>query len=374
MKIVFTGGGTAGHILPILALIRAMEQLYAKEDLRLFYIGPKDSYSVGLLSKEGVTIKTIITGKVRRYFSIKNFFDLFKIPVGFLQALFWLFVLNPDMLLSKGGYGSFPAALSAKILRVPIFLHESDSVPGIVSKFTSRWALDTFTSFPKTEKFKKEKIIAVGNPTRPQLLGGNQQGEAKAIFNLKQGKPLIFIMGGSQGAMHINNIVLEILPELLDSFEVVHQTGRKHYSQVKAEAGVLVNKELKRFYHPIPFLNEAELKHVFAASKLVVSRAGSGAIFEIAVTGKPSVLIPLADSAQDHQVKNAYQFAKTGATEVLEQQNLKPHFFLEKIKYIASREDLLEKMSQAAKGFAKPKSAEIISTYLLEYLDQTLIE
>ncbi|RLC39711.1 MAG: UDP-N-acetylglucosamine--N-acetylmuramyl-(pentapeptide) pyrophosphoryl-undecaprenol N-acetylglucosamine transferase, partial [Candidatus Nealsonbacteria bacterium] len=173
MKIVFTGGGTAGHIFPIIAIVREMKKIHPEKDLRLFYIGPKDEYSLTLLSQEGVKIKLIFTGKLRRYFSFKNFLDLVKIPVGIFQALFWLFVLAPDLVFSKGGYGSFPTVFAANILRIPIFLHESDSVPGLASKIESKWALEIFTSFEKSEYFPKEKIICVGNPIRKEILEGD---------------------------------------------------------------------------------------------------------------------------------------------------------------------------------------------------------
>lgn len=368
-KIVFTGGGTAGHIFPILAIVRHLKKMSQGDRLKFFYIGPKGNYALKLLAEEEVIIKTIITGKLRRYFSFKNIIDLFKIPIGMAQSFCWLFVLAPDLLFSKGGYGSFPVVFNGRILRIPIFMHESDAAPGKVSKITSKWALETFTAFPQTAYFKKKKIICVGNPIRTEILGGSQQ-KTKEIFNLQGIKPLIFVIGGSQGSKRINNTLLEVLPEFLSEFELIHQTGKANFEQVKNEADALISKEKRKFYHPIPFLNEAELKHVLAAADLVISRAGSGSIFEIAAAGRPCILIPLPHSAQDHQLSNAYQFAQKGGAEVLEEQNLRPHFLLEKIKYLISRKDLLIKMSASAKSFARPKSASIIAGYVLEYLSQ----
>jgi UDP-N-acetylglucosamine--N-acetylmuramyl-(pentapeptide) pyrophosphoryl-undecaprenol N-acetylglucosamine transferase len=371
MKVVFTGGGTCGHIFPIIAVVREMKKTYPDKDLRLFYIGPKDDYSLTILSQEGVKVKTILTGKLRRYFSLKNFLDLFKIPIGILQALFWLFFLAPDLVFSKGGYGSFPTTFAAKILHIPIFLHESDVVPGLASKIESKWALEIFTSFPKTEYFPKEKMICVGNPIRKEILKGDIR-EARKIFNLKGNKPLILVLGGSQGAQSINNIILEVLPEMLEDFEVIHQTGKRNYKQIKAQAEALIAREdLKRYYHPLPFLNETQLKHALTSCDFVVSRAGSGSLFEIAAARKPAILIPLPKAAQNHQLKNAYAFAKTGGGEVIEEQNLKPHFFLERIKYFFSRPDILEQMKNGSSDFARPKAAQIIANYVLEYLFQT---
>lgn len=371
MKIFFTGGGTAGHVFPIIAVVREMKKIYPENDLKLFYVGPKDAYALKLLGKEGVKVKTIITGKYRRYFSLKNVIDFFKIPIGFFQALFFVFIYAPDLVFSKGGYGSFPVVVASRCLFVPIFLHESDATPGLASKLESKVAKEIFTSFEETDYFPVKKRVCVGNPVREEILGGSLE-KAKQIFQLEGERPLIFIMGGSQGSEPINNLILEILPELLADFEIVHQAGRRNYKSVKAEAEVLMNEETSHYYHLLPFLNELELKHILAAADLVISRAGSGSLFEIASVAKPSILVPLPDSAQNHQFKNAYEFAEYGGGEVLEQQNLKPHFFLERLKYFFDRPEVLKLMARNAKKFARPKSASIIANYILEYLYQTL--
>lgn len=368
MKIVFTGGGTAGHIFPIVAITREIRKIYSGIELRLFYLGPEDKYGLTLLSQEGVLVKKILAGKLRRYFSFENFLDALKIPIGILQAFFWLFFLAPDLVFSKGGYGSFPAVMAARFLHIPIFLHESDISPGIAARISSKWAQEVFTSFPQTEFFPKEKIICVGNPIREEILGGFRE-EAQRIFDLQEGKTLILILGGSQGAKNINETILEILPELVINFEVIHQTGMINFNQVKAEAEAMIGEEsLRKYYHPFPFLEENYLKNALAACDLVVSRAGAGSIFEIAAIGKPSLLIPLPTAAQDHQLKNAYSYSRSQAAEVIEEKNLKPHFFLEKLKHLFSRPDLLQKMAESAKDFARLKAAKIIASYILEYL------
>lgn len=366
MKIVFTGGGTAGHTFPLVAIAREIK----KPDLELFYLGPKDEYSLTLLAEEGVFIKTILAGKLRRYFSFKNFLDILKIPLGILQAFFWLFFTAPDLIFSKGGYGSFPAVAAARILHIPIFLHTSDIVPGLAARMESKYALEIFTSFEETEFFPKEKIICTGNPIREEILKGSLE-EAREIFELQGGKPLILILGGSQGAKNINEMILEILPELLSNFEIIHQTGSRTFNQVRAEAEVMIREEsLKKYYHPLPFLNENYLKNAFSCCDLVISRGGAGGIFEVAGVGKPSLLIPLPTSAQNHQLKNAYAYSGTGAAAVIEEKNLKPHFFLERLRHLFSRPDLLTKMAENAQSFARPKAAQIIASYLLEYLSQ----
>ncbi len=367
MEIVFTGGGTGGHIFPIIAVIREMKRNYPRQDMKLFYIGPKDDYSLALLGQENVAIKKILAGKLRRYFSFKNLIDIFKIPIGMLQAFFYLFFIAPDVVISKGGYGSFPIVVSARILHIPVFLHESDIIPGLVTKKTSKWAAEIFTSFPKTEFFPKEKIINLGNPVRMEILQGSKE-RAKEIFRLQDNKPLLLILGGSQGAQRLNDIILQILPEMLESFEIIHQTGQKNFSEIKAETDAILLKSSKKYYHPFPFLDEEYYKHALFACSLVISRAGSGTIFEIAANEKPSILIPLPHSAQNHQIKNAYAYSKSGSCQVIEQENLKPHFFLEKLKYLFSRPQDLEEMSINSKRFSRPKAAKIMASYLLEYL------
>jgi UDP-N-acetylglucosamine--N-acetylmuramyl-(pentapeptide) pyrophosphoryl-undecaprenol N-acetylglucosamine transferase len=368
MEIVFTGGGTGGHIFPVLAIVREIKKLYSREDLGIFYIGPRDGYSLSALEKEDVRIKRIFAGKIRRYFSLKNILDIFiKTPAGFLQAFFYLFFIAPDVVISKGGYGSFPVALAARILHIPLFIHESDIVPGLTVKKTSHWASEIFVSFPETEFFPREKILTVGNAIRKEILEGSLEG-AQETFGLHLDKPILFIVGGSQGALRINEIILQILPEILEEFELIHVAGRKNFNQTKAEANVVMPQKLKEYYHIYPFLEEEKYKHALKAANFVIARAGSGTIFEIAAAGKPSILIPLPRSAQNHQARNAYAYSKTGASQVLEENNLRAHFFLERLKYLFSRPDDLKEMADKAKQFARPRAAKIIAAYILEYL------
>lgn len=387
MKILFTGGGTGGHIFPIIAVAREIRRIYPKNDLELFYVGPKDDFASILLTQEGIKTKTIIAGKIRRYLGIgailQNFVDvLFKTPIGLIQAFFYIFFLAPDFVFSKGGYGSLPVVFCAWIFQTPIFLHESDLTPGLSNRIAERFSLQVFTSFPKTEYFSLNKIILVGNPIRKEILAGSEE-EARNLFKLKGKKPVIFVLGGSQGAQRINDVILTILPQLLQNFELIHQTGSKNFKGVRAEAKVAISSyrflkdkneqsnDLEKYYHIFPFLKERELKHAYRVSDLIISRAGSGSIFEIAALGKPSILIPLPEAAQNHQIKNAYTYASKGAAIVIEEANLTPHFFLEKLKYLFSHKELLEKMEEKAKEFSKPKSARIIAAYIVEYLTGT---
>ena len=370
MKIIFTGGGTAGHIFPIIAIAREMYRSHPGSDLKIIYLGPKDKWSKTLFQKEQVRVKFIIAGKLRRYFSLKNFIDILKIPLGMVEAFFYLYFTAPDLVFSKGGYGSFPVVVAARILHIPIFLHESDVIPGLANRWESKWALEIFVSFPKTEFFQKDKMIIVGNPIREELLNGSLP-EAKKLFHLQGDKPLVLILGGSQGSQKINDVIMSILPDIVKSFEVLHVTGEKRYQRIKATSQIMLNKEQKAYYHPFPFLNETYLKNALFASQLVISRAGAGALFEIAACGKPSIIIPLYGSAQNHQVKNAYAFADAGACKVIEEENLRPYLLLEMMKTLFRTPGALESLSLAARNFSKPKAATIIAHYILEYLGFT---
>jgi len=372
MKIVFTGGGTGGHVFPIIAICRELRRIYPKKDLKMVYLGPKDEFGKILLSQEGVKVKTIMAGKIRRYWSFGSFFlnliDIFfKIPFGFFQAFLYLFFSGPDLIFSKGGYGSIPAVSAGWFLGIPIFLHESDLSPGLSNRFLSKFTTEIFVSFPRTEYFPQNKMILVGNPIRREILEGSKE-KAKELFKLSQEKPIILILGGSQGAQRINDVILVILPEILKDFELIHQAGTKNFPQVKKEAEVIVFDESRKYYHLYPFLKENELREAYAAADLIVGRAGSGTIFEIAAWGKPSILIPLPEAAQNHQFKNAYALAQRGATMVIEEINFTPGFFLERIKYLFSHPSEMEKMRNSAREFSKRRAAKIIASYLLEYL------
>jgi UDP-N-acetylglucosamine--N-acetylmuramyl-(pentapeptide) pyrophosphoryl-undecaprenol N-acetylglucosamine transferase len=374
MKIIFTGGGSGGHVFPIIAIARELKKLYqGNRKLEIFYVGPKDNLTASLLHQEGIESKTILAGKIRRYFGIKalflNIIDIFKIIIGTIQAFYYLFFLAPDLIFSKGGYGSFPSVFSARILRIPIFLHESDKSPGLANRILGRFSKEIFISFPRTEYVVESKMFLIGNPIRRELLGGSKE-DARDLFNLKMEKPIILILGGSQGAQRVNDLILNVLPKMLREFEVIHQVGLKNFDQVKAEADVMIEGEMRKLYHPVPFLKEIELKNAYKACDFVVSRAGSGSIFEIAAASKPSILIPLPESAQNHQVKNAYSYAEKGAAIVIEESNLTPHFFLARLRYIFSNPEELDIMRRHARLFAKPKAGKVIAGYIVEYLSQ----
>lgn len=370
MKILFAGGGTGGHIIPIIAVAREIRRIYPEKDLNFSYLGPKNKLGEILLSQEGIKTKTIFSGKIRRYFSFQNFVDiLFKIPIGIIQSFFHIFISAPDLIFSKGGYGSLPTVISGWILQVPIFLHESDIVPGLTNRISSRFALEVFVSFPRTQHFSRKKMLLVGNPIRREILEGSTE-KAKELFNLTGEKPVVLILGGSQGAQSINDVLLGVLPGLLRSFELIHQCGEKNYNQVKSEVKVVLSKKLEKYYHLCSFLKEIELKHAYRAADLIISRAGSGSIFEIAALKKPSILIPFPAAASEHQLKNAYAYAENGAGLVMEESNLTSNFFLERVKYLFFHPQRLKEMEKGAEAFSQPQAARIIAEYIIGYFTE----
>lgn len=364
LKIIFTGGGTGGHVFPIIAVAEEIRK--KRTDIDISYIGPRDFTANIFLPKAKIKTKYIFSGKIRRYFSFKsiiyNLVDIFfNIPVGLVQSFLIMFFSAPDLIISKGGFGSVPVVINGFILRIPIFIHESDVTPGLANRIGSHFAKKIFTSFPikDTEYFPKSKMIETGGPVREIITTTTKEN----IFDLKGGKSIIFVMGGSQGSERINDVIFQSLGEMLKDFEVIHQTGLKDIKRAKQETIAMVDKNLLCYYHPYFFLNEKEIACAYALSEVVVGRAGGGMISEVSAIGKPSIIIPLAESAQNHQEKNAYAYAKNGSCLVLEEPNFTKHFFLEKLKIIDK-----EKMSKAAKDFSKFNASEKIAEEILNYL------
>lgn len=370
MRILFTGGGTGGHVYPIIALIREVKERAEKEritDIELLYMGPRgDGVGAELFREEQVIHIQVFGGKIRRYASFQNIFDGIKLAIGVLQAFWNFFLLVPDVVFSKGGYGAFPACLAAVFFRIPLVIHESDAVPGRVNRLFAPFARRIGIAFAGAAPyFPKEKTADVGVPIRKRILGGKKDN-ALSHLDIFTKHPVIGFMGASQGAQKINNAVLDILKELTEEYEIIHQTGAKNYAGVRGEAGVMLEFGHKERYHASAFFNEANAQDFYAACDLIVSRAGASSIYEIAAYGKPSILIPLAHAAQDHQRMNAYEYAGTGAAQVIEETNLTPHILLSEIKKLFADPEQIKKMREAAQRFSRVDAAEIIAKEILK--------
>ncbi len=368
MKILFAGGGTGGHFYPIIAVAEEVNRIIAETqlaDIELYFMSD-NPIDKDLLDKNKITYIEVKTGKRRTYASILNFFDIFKTAYACIITLWKIFVLYPDVIFGKGGYASFPAMFAAKILRVPVVIHESDIVPGKVNKYIGDYALKVAVSYPDAVTYfkNKDRIAQTGQPIRKALLGIPQEDPFEA-FHLERNVPIILVLGGSQGSERINENIVDILPQLIAKYQVLHQTGEANLDWMKRRAGgVLVDNPNAGRYRPFGFLPADQLRIAGKGATLVISRAGS-TIFEISNWEKPSILIPLPIARDDHQKLNAYSYARTGAASVIEEQNLKPGLFFSVIESIMNDQGRQQVMIEGSKQFAKTDAAEKIAELLL---------
>lgn len=367
MRILFTGGGSGGHFYPIISVANAVQKLAKENRLltpQLYYVSDSP-YNEGLLYDNNIIYKKNAAGKRRVYFSVSNFFDIFKTGWGIITALWTVFSIYPDVVFSKGGYPSFPVVFAARFFRIPVVIHESDSVPGRANKYAGKFAAKVAVSFEDAAKFfKADKIAITGNPVRLEITQPITNGSYEA-FNLNPETPTILVLGGSLGAQIINNIITDILPSAVQKYQFIHQVGKNNYEEVIERAdAVLFNNNHRERYRPFDYLNELQMRQAAGIADIVISRAGSS-IFEIASWGKPSILIPITVSNGDHQRKNAYAYARTKAAVVIEEANLTSNILISEINRILDDSAEKEKMSEAAKEFFKPDAAEIIAKELL---------
>lgn len=368
MRILFAGGGTGGHFFPILAVIRELKRVAEEErilNLELYYTGP-DTFGRDLLMEEGVIPLRIFSGKLRTYFSLLQIIDAIQLVIGIFQALWAMFRIMPDIVFSKGGYGALPAVIGAALFRIPIIIHESDSIPGKVNVFSARFAKRIGVAFPSAAAyFPERKTAYVGVPIRKRILGGNIEG-AKKDFNIYSKLPVVGIFGASQGAEKLNTAVLGALREMTEKFEVVHQTGEKNFKNVAGEASVILESGHKDRYRAFGFMDEFQMRGFYGVCDVIVARAGASTIFEIAAWGKPAILVPLKIAAQDHQRKNAYDYGSTGAATIIEEENLTPHILLQEVARLVGDTARMKEMSRAAQAFARIDSAELIAKEILK--------
>ncbi len=368
MKILFTGGGSGGHFYPIIAIAEEINRIAQQQRLasvQLYFMAPTP-YNEGLLYDNNIVFKKNFAGKARRYFSLLNIFDFFKTGVGIIRSVWDIFLIYPDVVFGKGGYASFPALCAARILRIPVVIHESDSVPGRVNTWAAKFAERIAVSYPEAARFfPKEKVALTGNPVRKELrmaLSTNGRG----YLGLDPELPIIFIIGGSLGSRRINEVVLEALPKLLEKYQVIHQTGKKNLDEVRKTAEVVLHASThKDRYKLYDYLNDIELRSAAGAARVIVSRAGSS-LFEIATWGVPSIIIPIPDSNGDHQAKNAYAYARSGSATVIEEGNLTGNILFAEIERISNNENIYTSMKKGTSMFVKPDAAKLIAEEILK--------
>jgi UDP-N-acetylglucosamine--N-acetylmuramyl-(pentapeptide) pyrophosphoryl-undecaprenol N-acetylglucosamine transferase len=311
------------------------------------------------------------TGKMRTSPSptsfFLNFFDIFKVFFGVIGAIFKIFSIYPDVVFGKGGYASFPTIFAARILRIPIVIHESDSAPGRVNKWAGHFAKKIAISFQEAASyFPAKKTAWTGQPIRSEIENPSLRQEALEYFKFESNLPVILIIGGSQGAELINNTILDALPRLVKNYQIIHQTGVKNFRIVSSRAEVILNDNKdKARYISMPFLNSLAIKMAAGVATLVVSRSGSQ-LFEIASWGVPSILIPITNTNLDHQKKNAFNYARVGACSVIEEMNMTANILCSEIERIVGDKIGYENMVEHAKAFNKNGAAMKIARELVD--------
>lgn len=351
--IALTGGGTAGHVMPHLAMLEDFRQA----GWRVIYIGSKGIEKELMSQQNGVDFHTISSGKLRRYFSWENFADLFRVFGGTVQSIILMLRKRPKVIFSKGGFVSVPVAVAAWTLRIPVVSHESDLTPGLATKIITRFAARIFYSFPETEKFlPKRKSELVGLPIRADLFSGDRlEGARLCGFSSDMANlPTILVMGGSLGAQKINDCLEKCLPDLVKTFKVVHITG-------KGKGISFVHPHYKAF----EFVKD-ELKHLFALTDLVIARAGANSIFEFLALQKPMLLIPLESGSRGDQIDNAKNFANQGWAEILAEKDLSKDTLMQSVQNL---QNCADEIREAQKRAQVASAREKIMYRLKQWMD-----
>ncbi|MBN2553879.1 MAG: undecaprenyldiphospho-muramoylpentapeptide beta-N-acetylglucosaminyltransferase [Spirochaetales bacterium] len=342
--IVVAGGGTGGHVYPVLATLDELS------DLRIVWIGSGSVLERRILEGRQLRYYAIPTGKLRRYFSLLNLIDLFKIAAGFLASAAILLREKPCLVFSKGGYVSVPPVAAARCLRIPSLTHESDLRPGLATRINARFSDSILVSFPTSAGYFdarfRGKVVHTGNPVRRSLFDGDR-AEGRRLVGCPREQPVLLVLGGSLGAAAINRLVLQALERLRTACFVVHQLGAEHYRDSRPENG----------YFPAAYFDE-ELPHILAAADLVLCRSGANTLWELAALGKPSVLVPLPrGSSRGDQIENAAFFEQAGAAVVLQQQGLDQQRLSEVVLHLLGNADKLERMAKRASELGSSDAA-----------------
>ena len=353
-KIVLTGGGTAGHVTPNLALLPHLKQ----EGFEIFYIGSYEGIEKKLIEDYDIPYYGVATGKFRRYLDPKNFTDPFRVIKGYGEAKKILKEIKPDVVFSKGGFVSVPVVRAAASLKIPCILHESDMTPGLANKLCLSAATKICCNFPETvEMLPRDKAVLTGSPVREELFSGNKIA-ALEMCGFTANKPVIMVIGGSQGAASVNKVVRDALPMLLEDFQVVHLCGKDKMDNL------LLNQP---GYKQFEYL-KSELKDIFAMADLVISRAGANAICELLTLNKPNILIPLPSSkSRGDQLLNARSFESQGYSMVIDEDDLTEQLLVQKVKELyGSKETYMEAMKGSAQFNAIPTIMGIIHDMIKE--------
>lgn len=366
LHVLLLGGGTGGHIYPLVAVANKLkEQVAAKGlELDLRYFGDAGNYAE-YLNKQGIKVSEIASSKLRRYASALNFLDFFKFFWGFVQALFKLYFFMPEVVFSKSGPGVLPIIYAARWYRIPVVIHESDAVPGLTNLASAKHAAIVEVSFENAAQYfqRNKEVHLVGTPVRESIIARQSAGACRKALGLSDEKPILLVIGGSQGAQSINEFIMDHAQSLLTQFEIIHQVGRDNFDEYKTEFEFTtkhLDESLKKRYVLFPFLSDEQMSAALGAADIVISRAGSS-IFEIAANGKPAILIPLASSANNHQAENAYAYSRAGAGIVIEEPNLLIGLITTQLRKILDNQEFADSMRTSARAFYRPNAANDIA-------------
>lgn len=348
-KVLLTGGGTAGHVTPNLALVPKLKE----SGFSISYVGSYHGIEKELVEKAGIPYQGISSGKLRRYFDIKNFTDPFRVIKGFSEASTLIKKQRPDAVFSKGGFVAVPVVLAAKKHKIPVIIHESDMTPGLANKLCMKAASKICCNFPETLQYlPKDKAVLTGCPIRAELLSGNRLAGLR-LSGLSPDKPVLLIIGGSLGSVKVNTAVRQILPQLLKEFQIVHLCGKGNLDESLTNTAGYVQYE---------YVGEP-LKDLFAIADIVISRAGANAICELLALKKPALLIPLsAQASRGDQILNAKSFAKQGFAKLLEEEELTDERLLEQIKELyQNRTSYIEAMEKSRQSSAVDMIVDLLT-------------
>ncbi|MEV0594916.1 UDP-N-acetylglucosamine--N-acetylmuramyl-(pentapeptide) pyrophosphoryl-undecaprenol N-acetylglucosamine transferase [Nonomuraea cavernae] len=367
LRLLITGGGTGGHTYPALTTLSAIQRRQVAHDV--LWVGTAGGLEARITTEHGIPFKAITTGKLRRRPNLRelgtNLADVFRIPVGVIQAVVHAARYLPDVVLSTGGYVAVPIGVAAKLIRRPLVMHEQTTVVGLANRMLARLATRIALSHESSLEYlpasARDKAVVTGNPIRPELLHGSQAA-AYDLFGLTFEVPLIYVTGGAQGSKQINTLIAEILPGLLPHAQVVHQCGPAWIEQMRA---IQLPPELADRYHPVPYVG-AELADLYAAADVVIARSGAGTVSELTAVGRPSVLIPLIPTGGDEQRKNAAYLVSAGAARALLEPRPTADLLLAELMPLLADPGLRGSMADAARKLGRIDAADVLCDVLLD--------
>lgn len=356
--IVFTGGGTGGHVYPGIAVIQALRKTWSGSFL---WIGSKSGMERAIVEAAGIPFAAIPSGKLRRYFSVRNVLDVFRVAGGVLASFFLFLRRRPVLVFSKGGYVGFPPVFAARLLRIPVVAHESDADPGLATLLSAPFADRILVPYEESSRHFparfRSRITVTGNPVREEIAAGSAR-EGLEIAGFPDDRPVLLVLGGSQGAREINSLVRGALDELLAFCRIVHQMGEGEYEPLDRPG-----------YYARPYFT-SELPHLLAAASAVVSRAGAGSLWEFLAAGLPALLLPLRGAGtRGDQVRNAELFERLGAARVLRDEPVRTEDFVAGVRRLLEPETAAG-MRRAIRGISAGGAAERIAGIVMECVDK----